>query len=183
MGVVYAAYDPQLERKIAIKVLRGGSARAEERHRLLREAQAMARLSHANVVAVHDVGTVAGAVFVAMEFVEGATLGDWQRAQDRSWRELVEMYVQAARGLHAAHVAGLVHRDFKPDNVLVSRSGQAKVTDFGLVRATGGGESPEDARATGVEAPAEPSSSSSSLEHSITRAGALLGTPAYMAPE
>ncbi|MCA9683494.1 MAG: protein kinase, partial [Myxococcales bacterium] len=80
--------------------------------------------------------------FVAMEFVEGATLGDWQRAQDRSWRELVEMYVQAARGLHAAHVAGLVHRDFKPDNVLVSRSGQAKVTDFGLVRAIGRGRAP-----------------------------------------
>jgi len=114
MGVVYAAFDPELSRKVAIKLIRGGATGASAT-RLLREARAMARLTHPNVIAVHDVGEIAGQVFVAMEFVEGPTLRAWQERTPRPWREVVEVYLQAGRGLAAAHRAGLVHRDFKPE--------------------------------------------------------------------
>jgi serine/threonine protein kinase/tetratricopeptide (TPR) repeat protein len=132
MGMVYAAYDAQLDRKVALKVLR--RAGGEYETRLVREAQAMARLSHPNVVAVFDTGAEKDRLFVAMELIQGATLSKWQQASARSWREVLRMYLEAGRGLAAAHGVGLVHRDFKPDNVLVSENGTVKVTDFGLAR-------------------------------------------------
>ncbi|MDY7232143.1 protein kinase domain-containing protein [Hyalangium rubrum] len=173
MGVVYAAEDPQLGRKVALKLLRSARADAtEERQaRLLREAQAMARLSHPNVLPVFDLGTEGGQVFLAMELVEGPTLAEWLRQRERPWREVVELFLEAGRGLAAAHRAGLVHRDFKPANVLVGRDGRPRVTDFGLVRVGASGE----------EVVAEAAAGGSEL--ALTQAGAVPGTPAYMSPE
>jgi serine/threonine protein kinase len=173
MGVVYTAHDPELDRKLAVKVLRVGERRddAALQRRLQREAQALARLSHPNVTAVHDVGTSEHGVFIAMELVEGETLGHWL-AHGQPWRTIVDIFVRAGRGLEAAHLAGLVHRDFKPDNVLVGRDGRVRVTDFGLARAY-------DAEAT----PSEADVDDSPLQVSLTRSGMLVGTPAYMAPE
>src|SRR5262245_16115876 len=131
MGSVFSAYDPDLNRRIAVKVLTISDETG--RGRLLREAQAMARLSHPNVIAVYDVGTYEAGVFVAMELIEGTTLRDLA-TRGRPWIEILTKYVQAGRGLAAAHQAGLVHRDFKPDNVLVGKDGRVSVTDFGLVR-------------------------------------------------
>ncbi len=141
MGAVYEAQDPQLHRRVAIKVLRPDTqwrgGQEELQQRLLREAQAMARLSHPSVVAVHDVGAFQDRVFIAMELVEGQTLDRWLREARRTPELIVRVMAQAGRGLFAAHQAGLVHRDFKPDNVLVEGSGEevrARVTDFGLSR-------------------------------------------------
>src|SRR4051794_37484059 len=133
MGVVYAASDPELGRKVAIKLL--GAGAHVDQQRLRREAQAMARLQHPNVIAVYDVGLFAGRAFIAMELVEGTTLATWMTAEPRTWREIVALFVQAGRGLAAAHTVGLVHRDFKPANVLVGRDGRPRVGDFGLARA------------------------------------------------
>jgi len=179
MGEVFAAYDPELDRKIAIKmvVFAHGNSR-DANVRLLREAQAMARLSHANVVPVFDVGEIGErGVFIAMEYVEGQTLGDWLKSERRDWRAIRDVLVQAGRGLHAAHQAGLVHRDFKPANVLIDVHGRARVTDFGIAR-------------LGVEEDVLtpiPSSGLSSgitpLGLELTKTGAAVGTPAYMAPE
>jgi serine/threonine protein kinase len=175
MGVVYAAFDPELDRKVAIKLLhvqlapREGTTGAT---RLLREAQAMARLSHPNVIAVHDVGTHDGQVFMAMEFVEGQTLGDELGARPRGWRDVVGLYVAAGRGLAAAHRSGLVHRDFKPDNVMIDREGRVRVLDFGLAC------SRADSPLAKIDA-----TSTSSLDIRLTATGAVMGTPAYMAPE
>lgn len=178
MGVVYGAFDPQLDRKVALKVMHPRSGKKGEgtggRSRLLREAQAMAKLSHPNVITVHDVGTFGDRVFVAMEFIDGSTVREWQRQQHRDWAEIIEAFVKAGRGLAAAHAIGLVHRDFKPDNVLVGRDGRVLVMDFGL------------ARTAGAETPSRPGRSpeqSASRDMVLTRTGALLGTPAYMAPE
>ncbi|MBX7083921.1 MAG: serine/threonine protein kinase, partial [Nannocystaceae bacterium] len=141
MGVVFAAYDPALERKVALKLLRPRTgARADAaRERLAREARAMARLDHPNVLAVHEAGTFGDQVFLAMDFVEGGTLRAWLQ-QPRSWQQIVAVFVAAGEGLAAAHDAGLVHRDFKPDNVLLSfdveGTPRPRVTDFGLVRGT-----------------------------------------------
>jgi tetratricopeptide (TPR) repeat protein/predicted Ser/Thr protein kinase len=184
MGVVYAAYDPELDRKVALKLLRADAAEESSsqaaRARLLREAQAMARLSHPNVIAVHDVGTLDQQIFIAMEFVEGQTLTRWLKEKERAARHIVEVFVQAGRGLAAAHAAGLVHRDFKPDNVLIGNDGRVKVLDFGLARAA------EDGAGLAPTLPAQLEDGPSSpraLETPLTRSGAILGTPAYMSPE
>ena len=138
MGEVYAAYDPELDRKIALKLLRASTTAgvdpSEGRSRLLREAQAIARLSDPNVVVMFDVGTFEDRVFLAMEFVDGNTLGYWLQAKPRTWREVVATFTAAGRGLASAHKGGLVHRDFKPDNVMIGRDGQVRVMDFGLAR-------------------------------------------------
>jgi eukaryotic-like serine/threonine-protein kinase len=192
MGIVYAAFDPELNRRIALKILHGsstgptrqsGSARA----RLLREAQAIARVTHPNVISVFDVGTVGESVFVAMEYVDGPTLTQWQ-AERRDVGELVAMYLQAARGLAAAHATGIVHRDFKPDNVLITsgpEGAHARVLDFGLARTdpsvSAGDPEPDDF--------ADASSSAIDLDGSdvlsspLTMVGAVVGTPRFMAPE
>jgi eukaryotic-like serine/threonine-protein kinase len=136
MGEVYLATDEHLQRQVAVKVVRPGAFGAdravEARDRLLREAQAMARLAHPNVVVVHEAGLSGNDVFVAMEYVEGTTLRGWLAAQARPWREIVRRFAEAGRGLAAAHRAGLVHRDFKPDNVLIGDDGRVRVSDFGL---------------------------------------------------
>jgi len=184
MGVVYAAYDPELDRKVAIKLLQAahGGSQSGGQAWLLREAQAMARLSHPNVIAVYDVGTLPNdCVFVAMELVEGETLRAWLKAAPRTWREIVPVMQAAGAGLAAAHAAGLVHRDFKPENVLVGRDGRVRVLDFGLARLRLEGDASEDvadARASEIQIEAR-----SSLAAPLTRTGAVVGTPAYMAPE
>jgi predicted Ser/Thr protein kinase len=154
MGVVYKAYDPELGRPIALKLLAAEEASDTQRDRLLREAQALARLQHPNVVAVYDVGTFERDVFIAMEFIEGPHGRAWVKAQPRSRREILDVFLAAGEGLAAAHRAGLVHRDFKPDNVIVGNDGRVRVLDFGLAREThslSGERAPERA-STPVEA-------------------------------
>src|SRR5450432_3669803 len=141
MGEVYAAYDPELDRKIAIKLLRvrsGSGSNGDGRIRLMREAQAIAKLSHPNVVTVYDVGAFESDVFIAMQFVDGHTVGYWVHAQPRAWPEVLKVFVDAGRGLVAAHEKDLIHRDFKPDNVMISADGAVRVMDFGLARVVGG---------------------------------------------
>jgi tetratricopeptide (TPR) repeat protein len=174
MGVVYAAYDPELDRKVALKLLRAGRGKRGEAQRLLREAQAIARLSHPHVVSLFDVGAWGEEVFLAMEFVEGGTLTQWLQA-GRPRREVLKAFVAAGEGLAAAHRAGLVHRDFKPDNVLVGEDGRVRVTDFGLARQASDLALEGDSLA--AEAP------TGLLANTLTGTGALVGTPAYMAPE
>jgi tetratricopeptide (TPR) repeat protein len=132
MGEVYLAYDFALDRRVALKLLHPRPTDTSQR--LLQEAKAMARLSHPNVVTVHDVGMVGERAFLAMEYVEGATLRVWLEAQPRTWRQVRDLFLGAGTGLAAAHAAGLVHRDFKPENVLVDGHGHARVTDFGVAR-------------------------------------------------
>jgi serine/threonine protein kinase/tetratricopeptide (TPR) repeat protein len=133
-ATVFSAYDAQLERIVALKVLRAQLAKSDIGVRLFREAQAMARLRHPNVVTVYDVGTFGDRIYIAMEFVDGMTLRRWVQREPRPWREVLEVLKGAGRGLVAAHEAGLVHRDFKPDNVLVGSDGRVLVTDFGIAR-------------------------------------------------
>jgi eukaryotic-like serine/threonine-protein kinase len=181
MGVVYTAYDRTLDRKVALKILRRDRSGPHAETRLVREAQALAQLAHPNVVAVHDVGEVGGHVLVAMEFVAGATLRQWLDRERRPWREVLRVFLAAGRGLAAAHAVGLVHRDFKPENVLLGEDGRVRVVDFGLARraAEVSPPAPSDASAGAAAAGAEPSA----LATPLTVAGALVGTPAYMSPE
>jgi serine/threonine-protein kinase len=187
MGLVYAAYDPELGRKVAIKLVRpASSARMDPsrgRARLLREAQAMAQVTHPNVVPIHDVGTFGDQVFIAMEYVEGSTLTQWLSAERRGWREIVSMFAQAGRGLAAAHAKNIVHRDFKADNVWVGEDGRARVLDFGLARATR--DAGEEQQSPGAPAAEEGKSSPRvpMLGATVTQPGTFLGTPPYMAPE
>ncbi|HET7504301.1 MAG TPA: serine/threonine-protein kinase [Kofleriaceae bacterium] len=167
MGVVHAAYDPSLDRKVALKLLRpgeGGNVDAVARGRLLREARALARLSHPNVVHVYEVGTIEDQqVYIAMEHVEGQTLLAWQKAARRPFRDVLARYRAAGRGLQAAHEAGLVHRDFKPENVVLGKDGRVVVLDFGLAVAPEAGASgaetaaasPASLTSTTTEAPTE----------------------------
>ena len=151
MGVVYTAYDPQLDRRIALKLLRTRRRVDQDRGRddLLTEAQALARLSHPNVVTVHDVGLIDDALFVAMEFIDGQTLRIWQEAPGRDFDDILRTYAKAGEGLAAAHAAGLVHRDFKPDNVMVTEDGRVVVLDFGLARLAGPAEGEDPMGTTG----------------------------------
>ncbi len=180
MGVVYAAHDPELDREVAIKLVRNDIAVGDQhRKRLRREAQAMAQLSHPNVVQVYEVGEHDGQLFIAMEMVRGQTLQDWVKAlgepklRARRWRTVVEKFVQAGRGLAAAHEVGLVHRDFKPANALVGEDGRVRVLDFGLARA-GLEPSPTTVRTHARV---------TTLATTMTASGAIMGTPAYTSPE
>ncbi len=184
MGVVYAAYDPELDRKVALKLLRpdkqtpeGHSARAW----MLREAQAMARISHSNVISVYDVGTFDSQVFVAMEFIQGRTLSTWIRKEKHTWQEVLRVFLEAGRGLTAAHRAGLVHRDFKPANVLVGESGRVCVLDFGLARVAELAEAEEQSAAGEAELLEERSEEPLALE--LPDSNVVMGTPQYMPPE
>ncbi len=135
MGVVYSAHDPKLDRDVAIKVVEASAGDdGGGRARRVAEARALAKLSHPNVVAVLDVGVVEDRVWIAMELVEGSVMSHWLRAESRPWREVLAVLRGAGRGLAAAHRAGLVHRDFKPDNVIIGGDGRAQVLDFGLAR-------------------------------------------------
>jgi serine/threonine protein kinase len=170
MGVVYAAYDPDLDRKVALKVVHPAAVAADREgleERFRREGRAMARLADAQVVTVHDVGVFDGRVFIAMQFVEGMTMRAWLRDAKPSVDEIIGRFVKAGRGLAAAHGVGLVHRDFKPENVLLGVDGSARVTDFGLARDS---LDIDDAnRAT--------------LEPTSEFTSGVSGTPAYFAPE
>ena len=175
MGVVYAAFDAELDRKVALKLLRnvaGTADRAPIRDLLVREAQAMACLAHPNVVTVFDVGSIDDRVFIAMELVEGMTLAKWLAAERRDQGEIIAVLVAAGNGLAAAHAAGLIHRDFKPDNVLIGSDGRVRVTDFGL------------ARLAPREPPgATPGGNVESQRGATATQTGLVGTLAYMAPE
>jgi serine/threonine protein kinase len=171
-GTVYAAIDPRLDRKVAVKVLKPERQNAHNRARLLREAKALAAVSHPNVVAVYDVSESDDqrGVHIAMEFVEGRSFREWVRA-GRTFDEILGALVAIGRGLAAAHAAGLAHRDIKPDNVMITSEGAAKIVDFGLARA---GSSDSVASSEAVPA---------NLSDEITSHGTVMGTPAYMAPE
>jgi len=173
VGEVYAAYDPELDRRVAIKLVRADArAWGDLQRRMQREAQAMARVRHPNVVAIHDVGQFRDRVFIAMELLEGMTLSAWNRGERRSWEEVRDVFVQAGRGLTAVHASGMVLRDFKPANVWIGDDGLVKVLDFGLARAV-----------AAQPGHAEPSTGASLLDEDLTRGGIVAGTPAYMAPE
>jgi serine/threonine protein kinase len=180
MGIVYAAFDPQLRRKVAVKLLRADSADVDTSGevRLLREAQAMAQLSHPNVVQVYDLGVAGNQVFVAMEYVEGTTLTAWLKSEARTVDQILDAFAWAGLGLWAAHNVGLVHRDFKPSNVLLSADGRVKVTDFGLARA-----SADQAPAPLPQGTLRTPRSGERMFATVTETGAMIGTPAYMAPE
>ncbi len=180
MGTVFAAHDPKLHRTLAIKLVHPGRSVSPEatlgdsEERLLQEARALARVHAPNVVAVHDTGTHGEHVFIAMEFIDGETLEQWQAREDPDWRSVVGVYVQAARGLAAAHAADIVHRDFKPANVMLAAAGRVVVTDFGLAVPSFAPAGQEEV--TVRESPQERASR-------LTRTGAIVGTPAYMSLE
>src|SRR5262245_41378061 len=197
-SVVFKAYDPELNRRVAIKLLRpqstevGGTSQA--RTRLVREAQALAQLSHPNVIAVYDVGTWEGHVFLAMEFVEGQSLRKWLQERRRTTGQILEMFIAAGRGLAATHAVGLIHRDFKPDNVMVGDDGRVRVVDFGLARAHEADEAASQADQAVADAarassePADPAlppsqTNEALLARALTKMGAIVGTPAFMSPE
>jgi serine/threonine-protein kinase len=173
-GVVYKAYDPTLDRRVALKVLRQAPSEGGEQERLVREGKSMARLAHPNVAAVYDVGTHGDRVFVAMEFVEGQTLRRWLKSP-RTLHEVLATFVQAGRGLEAAHQAGIVHLDFKPDNVLVGADGRVRVVDFGLAHP------PSRTERASERPPA--AAGAATLDTWLTGHGVVGGTPRYMPPE
>ncbi|MEM6290321.1 MAG: tetratricopeptide repeat protein [Myxococcota bacterium] len=189
MGVVCTAYDPKLDRKVALKLLRrvghntkrGSTGRA----RLVREAQSLAKLSHPNIVTVHDVDTTPdGRIFMAMEFVQGRTISEWVNDEKPGWKQILQAFDDAGRGLASAHKAGITHRDFKPANVLVGEDGRVRVLDFGLAKSDSASDSTdsEDSRSDiGADDIMQVVQSASDMK--LTMAGRIVGTPAYMAPE
>jgi eukaryotic-like serine/threonine-protein kinase len=192
MGVVYKAYDDQLDRYVALKLLRRGRRSVNADLRLFREAKTLAQLKHPNVVAVYDAGLTNQGVFIAMELLSGKTVNEWLAQQTRTVQEILAVFRAAGRGLLAAHQAGFVHRDFKPGNVMVEGDGSVRVLDFGLAHLVddpSGGGGAGELRITGSEPlavardqpPAE--ARRSSREIFATQAGLVIGTPAYMAPE
>ncbi len=176
MGTVYSAYDDRLDRRMAVKRLKP-SVRSDLQPRMLREAQALAKLSHPNVVPVYEVGTHQGQLYFAMEYVRGATLHRWQQDEEHSWLEVLEHYLQAGRGLAAAHAVGLVHRDFKPHNAVVGQDGRVRVLDFGLAAQRG------ETLDFGSESTIRVARRERALDTPLTETGTVMGTPAYMAPE
>ena len=182
LGLVYSAWDPELERRVAVKLIRA-RARRQRKHasaRFLREARAMAKLSHPNVVTVYDVGTYddgGPSAFVVMELIAGQTLTRWLGERQRRVSEIIRTFLQAGEGLAAAHAQGLVHRDFKPDNVMVTDDGAVKVLDFGLALMDGHSQDSADRGST----PSVDLLESSPVR--LTETGLVMGTPRYMAPE
>ena len=191
MGVVYRAYDPRLDRNVALKLVRASTTDSDDDSdsllaRGIREARSLAQLNHPNVVSIHDVGRHDGFVFISMELVEGATLLSWLGSEKRAPGEVLKVVTAAGRGLAAAHSAGIIHRDFKPENILVGKDGRVRVTDFGLAKlAAATPESAADARPEATDQPASLDAvvSRERLELTLTQCGALLGTPPYMSPE
>ena len=197
MGDVYAAFDAELDRKVAIKLLRAGvtdedAALEQAQTRLLREAQVIAKIRHPNVVVVYDVGTYLQSVFIAMEFIEGHTLRYWLQLKERGLAEILQIFLAAGRGLAAAHERGIVHRDFKPDNVMVNGAGEVRVMDFGLAHLGAdsrkrigleSASSPPPPEASEADLPSRPGIRGASRRLTLTLEGAVVGTPAYMAPE
>ena len=179
MGIVYLAYDPDLDRKVAIKLVRGSSGETSlVRARVQQEAQSLAQLSHPNIVQVYEVGQTAGQIYIAMEYIQGISLAAWQRphlAARPSVEQILRIYLQAAAGLFAAHRSGLVHRDFKPENVILGDDGRPRILDFGIARALNGQPLPVDLAAV--------LASRSSVGERLTQAGTIMGTPGYMSPE
>ena len=173
MGEVYGAYDPRVDRRVAVKLAhaRSGPETARAKARFMLEAQALAKVSHRNVVTVHEAGTFEGRVFIVMEFVDGVTLKDWLAERPRTRPEILAVFADAARGLATVHMAGLAHRDFKPTNVMIAKDGTVHVTDFGLALDVTRDMAPD----------ADASATPPGLH--LTRTGELLGTPLYMAPE
>ncbi len=179
MGSVYEAFDKSLGRKVAIKVLRADliepDRREEHSARLLREARLLAAVYHPNVLNVYDVGVWNEQVFMAIQYIEGTTLGEWIRSSSPDWRNILEIYLKVGDGLAEAHKRGLVHRDIKPENILIDSTGRAWLADFGLACAIGG-----DVAVEGIEGS---KGSAELMRSAITHTGAVIGTPAYMAPE
>lgn len=176
MGVVYGARDLELGRRVALKLVRHRAGEPPDprfTERLRREAQALARLSHPNVVGLYDLGTTSRGVFLTMELVDGPNLAQWLGERPRQWWEILEVFEQAGRGLAAAHAAGIIHRDFKPNNAIVGPGGRVTVVDFGLARASE--PAPEDSSDSSV--------AMMQLAKRLTRTNVILGTKGYMAPE
>ncbi len=186
MGRVFRAYDPKLGREVALKRLRLRSGAKTDGARMLREAKAMALLSHPNVVSIYDVDIDHGTLFIAMEYVRGHTLKTWVAKSGAGWREVLAMFVQAGRGLAAAHAQGIVHRDFKPGNVMVGEDGRPRVMDFGLARAVGESDAeplPDALAHDSSLAAFDSAGGGRDLGATLTAHGTVVGTPAYMAPE
>jgi serine/threonine protein kinase/tetratricopeptide (TPR) repeat protein len=187
MGVVYTAYDPRLDRRVALKVMhaRPGAQASDVATRLLREAQALAKLSHPNVVAVHDANALGEVVYLTMELVDGVSLTTWLKQRPRSVDEILKVFIEAGQGLAGAHAAGLIHRDFKPDNVLVGDDGRVRVVDFGIARGADGPDlmsvdqaierSQDPATRSDAPPPAEKAAEGAVLPFASTDRGAVPG--------